>query len=42
MLEIGFDQAADIRAIFGHAEIIKDICGNDRVAAIDTKEDSDA
>jgi release factor glutamine methyltransferase len=34
LLEIGSEQGGDIKSLFGSAEIIKDIYGNDRIAKI--------
>ena len=34
LLEIGSEQAGDIKSLFGSVEIIKDIYGNDRIAKI--------
>ncbi len=38
VLEIGYDQAADIKKIFSNAKIYKDYGGNDRVAVIKKEE----
>ena len=38
VLEIGYDQADDIKKIFSNAKIYKDYGGNDRVAVIKKEE----